>query len=342
MSLSTTRSDFREGYNRMIFKNKQSLKELFLEVQRGHQAEIEIMRVLLESCGVFDEAKENITQEDVNIGSLKDLQTADSINVGQGILDYVAERESMSITDIVANSTPTSSVPPFSHRNLMGGKKPFGRRDSTSVSSDQKLRPKAVRPKTVPLTSRRSRIQRQATPFRINNEKKLLKASRGLGKSRNRNPTNLRTGLIHGNSHIEEKKEHGEDASAVIIPDNNSIIRVSDPQSQRGEPSYSSLYSPSVIDKNPALFKRKEGHSSIGVLREEKALTTDDSDTDEVTDRRHSRAVKMGTQNRKKNSLSSNLGTLPNAKVEDVSRVPSYKSEHQHMKNLKPICSDNV
>jgi len=335
MSFSTVRSELREGYNRLILKNKQSLKALFLQVQQGHQAEIEIMRILLESCGVFAEAKENITQEDENIGSLKDLKTADSINIGHGIRDYVSDRESMTVTDSVAASTPTSSVLPFSQRNLMAGKKLLGQSDNTSVSSDHKLSPK-----TVPLTSRKSRIQRQATPFR---EMNLLKASRELGKFRNRNPTNVRTGFIHRNSHIEEKEEHGEVASAVIVPESTSIIRVSDPQSQHGEPSYSSLDSPR-IERNPELFKRKEAHSPIGVLREEKALTSD-SNTDCVTPERwHSRAVNMRPQNRNKNSLSSNLGTLASAKVEDVSSVPSYnyKSEHQHVKNLKPICTDDV
>jgi len=359
MSLSTIiRSELREGHNRLILQNKQSLKALFLEVQRGHQAEIEIMRIFLESCGVFDEAKENITQED---GSME-LETADSMNIGQGVLDYVSERELN--TDVaastptssiplsshrnlmagkklfgrsdntcntgVAASTPTSSIPPSSHRNLMVGKKLFGRSDKTSVSTDNKLSTNAVRPTTVPLTSRRSRLQRQATPIRRNNEK-LLKANRVRGKFRNRNPASLGTGVIHTNSHIEEKKEHSEEASAVINPENKSNIRVSDPQSQHGEPSYSSLYSPSVIEKSPALFKRKEGHSSI--ISEEKALT-DDSDTDVV----HSRAVNVGSQNRNKNSLSSNLSSFANTKIENVRRVPNdnYKSEHQHIKLLKP------
>jgi len=259
------------------------------------------------------------------------------MNIGHGIRDYVSERESMTVTDSVATSTSTSSILPFSQRNLMAGKKLFGQSDNTSVSSDHKLRPKVVQP----LTSRKSRIQRQATPFR---EMNLLKASRELGKFRKRNPTNLGTGFIHGNSHIEENEEHGEVASAVIVPESNSIVRVSDPQSQHGEPSYSSLDSPS-LKRNPALFKRKEPHSPIiGVLREEKALPSD-SDSDCVTlERWHSRAVNKRPQSRNKNSLFSNLGTLASAKVEDVNPVPSYnyKSKHQHMKNLKPICSDTV
>jgi len=287
MNRSLIRSVIRESQNRLILKNKRSLKTLFQEVQRGHQAEIEIMRILLESFGVFDEAKEDTISVAENIGPLRGLKTPDSLNIGHGIPDYTSELEPAAVGSLGASS-PWSSLGRFSERTLTSGKKLVRWKADTSVSSDSQdqrfLTKQSAAGKIAQSSIRKSRIERQANPSRLNKEKKLvLKSSCEFEISRNRNPGEGKI-FSRTNSHLEEKKEHSEGVSFVINSKNNpNIPGESVSSSRQGEPSYFSLESWRPSAKRTSLLKRKEAISPASVLTEEKTQT-DNSDSDDIKD----------------------------------------------------------
>jgi len=147
------RCEFCEVHDRLM--SSSNLKQLFEEVRQGQRAVIKIMNIL-QSCG---EANEDVKSLAGNMGHLKDLQTADHVNVSHGV--YVSEHKST--TARYHYSAPTSTILPVSDRESTSDCRRFVQdhfyseylgRDFTELVRDVE---------TVPL-GKGKQIERQCTP----------------------------------------------------------------------------------------------------------------------------------------------------------------------------------
>jgi len=343
-----TISEHPDVQNRLIPK-RQLLRTLFQEVQRGHQAEIKIMRILLQNAGVFDESKEGITSGAGSMGSLNIGKTADYVHIGHGIRDHVNEVESPPTT---ASLPPIPDRPSVTASNSTSSRKMSGhslRTAYTSFSSDYQpgaLTKQSAGAKTVPLTVEKSKLQRQKTTFPKKKPQNHLET--WSSKILKRSPR-WRKGANHTNSHLEEKKEHGEGLSVGILSKNKPNIPPEIVSSSRiNELGSKSLGSPILIEQNRALSEGKEELSPTGVLHEQTS-ETDDSESDVVEMKlnnlsRESKLLYTRQKSQKRKSFPINERPFANAKIEDNTRVLSDDSHNEdgYMKDLKPVCSDKV
>jgi len=327
-----------EGCQRETVIDKQSLKELFQKVEQGYEAQLKIMRVLLHSCGVFDEAKEDTNLGDEDWGVVKVGKTADSIIVGQ-VPDY-AESESV---DFFARKYTLPSVASSSNRQIPGRKV-----SDTSVNSALAPRPALTKQsagaKSIPVSSDKSRIERQAKPFRGKNQKKFLGSMSFKHKVDYKNIRKHRPGLgsgsSHANAHIEVKKEHLERPGIRPKPKKNSNISSGRVFSRRDGEASSVSTSPKLIVNNLDLSERKECLYKINNVTHE---LSDDSDSEAMSrSSMKSPFIHKRLQNRDKTSLPSNSSTSLNPNNDYVVSSDKFQSDDLDTKSFKPIVSENV